>query len=669
MKYLFTSAAVSIVAAALIAACGGSSSPPAVVAPQATTLSGTAATGAAFIGATITVTDQTGAVVGTTSTINADGTYSITLSSAANFPVVLTAVRDDQTLVSVATDSTASTINITSITNLIAARLATSGDPSKLAAEIVSNPAVASIANVNAKVADITRVLQPLLTAANASIDVLTGSFVANGSGLDLALDSLIIKIVPSSTTTSNIEIAIKQAGTDTALLPPLKFTNSDVPAQLPAPTALIQPGTTTLIANLLSRMTACYALPAAARVTKADPTITDAPETAADVVAPACREIFVGSDPATFLSNGRIVRSDRAFSSLFRTRADDTVFDRGTYEFTRVNTLSTNGDVVIGYRATDKDGNVNYDSLAIRADNATAPTKFQLIGNQYTFDGGVSPYQQLRTFLKDNSNDYYSTGYVLSVRNDGSFSKVVVTTPTGALLTLKPIAASGILTLVRESDGKTLGTNFVRIRSQYNDPAKLASDPATADINLYFTVNKPTDADISAFAEQSVWTFDYYLASAPTVVAATQKYRTRARALSIAELKQKILPSLSAAVVSQAVTAIGTATSFAAPTTAPVLLDWLVPDGGIAPTTIGIFGNYPDPMPATTRSGFNDSRRVGSTIRSGTVACVTKDSADFHCSGGNFISGTRINGVHLVGTEPTGREFAHFYATYTIPF
>lgn len=672
MKHPLASAAASIATALLIAACGGSS-PPAAIAPPAVaaavTLSGTTATGAAFIGATITVTDKTGAIVGTTNTINADGTYSITLSSVAVFPVVLTAVRDDQTLVSVATDNTATTINITPITNLIAARLSTSGDPAKLAAEIVTNPTIASVSNVSAKLAEVVAILQPLLTATNTSINPLTGSFVANGTGLDLVLDSLTISIVPSSATTSNIEIAVKQASTDALQPPALKFTNTEVPAPVTAPTTLIKPGTATLIANLLSRITACYAIPAATRVTKADPISTDPIETAADVLAPACKEIFAGSNPANYLSNGRTVGSRGAFSSLFRSGADGAVFDRGTYEFTRVNSQSTNGDIVISYRFTDKDGNVNNESISVRGDNLTTPTKYQIVGNQYVYDGGVSPNEQLRTFLKDASNDYYSTGYTLNVRNDGNFSKVVVTAPNGTILTLKPNPAFSNLQLVRESDLQVLSTNFVRIRSEYIDPAKASLDPATADRNLFFSVNKPTDTAITAIAEQTVWTFDYYLTSAPTAIAATQKYRTRSRALSIAELKQKILPNVTPGDLSSAVALIGSGTSFAAPTTAPVMLDWIVPTGGIAPTSINIFGSYADPAPATTRSGFSDGRRVGSTSRSGAIQCFKKDSADTHCNGSNFSSSARINGFNLVGNDRSGREYTHFYATYTIPF
>ena len=662
MKKVFALTAASIVTAMILAACGGSSSPT-VVAP--TTLSGTTATGAPFIGATITVSDKSG-VVGTTNTVNADGTFSVTLSPNAVFPVVLTAVRDDQTLVSVASENTTTNVNITPITNLIAARLASSGDPSKLADEITKNPGVASSDKVNAKVDEVIALLKNLLDAVGSTTNPLSGKFLADGSGLDRALDSLIIKIVPSSASSSNIEVSIKQGGDDATAPVVIKFTNTETPKPLPAPTALIKPGTAILIADLLKRITACYALPAGSRVTTADPSSTSPAETAADVIATACREIFFGSDPSTYLSNGRVVGSNAAFSSLFRSSATGLTFDRGTYEFTRVNTLSTNGDVVIGYRATDSLGNVTFDALAVRADNATTPTKFQIIGNQYQYSGGVSPYEQLRSFVKNSANDYYSTGYVLNVRKDSTISKVIVTTPKGGTLTLLPKSGFGDLQL--SNDGTTpLSTNFVRIRSEYVDPAKASSDPATADTNLFFTTDKPSDADVSSYNEQSVWKFDYYLTSAPTVIAATQSYRTRARALSIGELKQKILPNLTDSNISNIVAATGTNNSFPAPTTAPVTLDWLVPDGGIAPTFIGLFGSVPNTAPSTGFSGFNDSARVGSTLRSGSISCFSQSSTDKHCTAGNYASTSRINGIHLIGVEPTGREFAHFYATYTI--
>jgi hypothetical protein len=71
--------------------------------------------------------------------------------------------------------------------------------------------------------------------------------------------------------------------------------------------------------------------------------------------------------------------------------------------------------------------------------------------------------------------------------------------------------------------------------------------------------------------------------------------------------------------------------------------------------------------------NSFNDTIAVGSSARTGTVLCVKKNNADAHCTGttvgaaSTYATLDRINGMHLWTRDPVGREFAHFYATYTI--
>src|SRR4051812_13329769 len=130
--------------------------PPAgtTTASQLTTIRGTAATGAPFSGATVSVIDKTGAVVGTGTTA-ANGSYTVSLANGATLPFVIEAARDDLTLVSVVPDANSQTINVTPITNLIASRLSPSGNPARLAAELRVNPSLLSSTTVSAKVNEI----------------------------------------------------------------------------------------------------------------------------------------------------------------------------------------------------------------------------------------------------------------------------------------------------------------------------------------------------------------------------------------------------------------------------------------------------------------------------------------------------------------------------------
>lgn len=671
-KMIHTKIAISLAAAMALASCGGGGSADTTSSTNTSSvqLSGTAATGAPFAGAAITIRDKSGAVVGT-GTSGADGSYTITLNAGAVGPFVLQAVRDDQTLVSVAPDAVSGTINITPITNLIASRLATSGDPAKLVAEFQANPALLSSVTITAKVNEIVAVLKPLLDALGSTTNPLTGSFAADGTGADRVLDSLLIKITPESATTSNIEVAIKQAAGDGEQPQTLQFssTSTTVPS-LPAVTAanLVKPGTAPLIAALLVKMNACYALPVATRVDTPD---TNG-QTASNIKATACKEIFYNNDPSTFKSNGRVVGSignANAFASIFRTGGNNMVFDRGTYEFTR-----PNGDIVVGYRSKDSSGNETTDTFVVRPDNAAAPTKLQQIGNQYQYDGAIKPYHQLRTFVNQPASNYYSTGYVPAVNNalDGSnnpiFSKVLVTTPKGSVLTLKPKTGYGMLQLVKAAgtgQETVTGTSFVRLRSVYVSADKASQNPATADTQLFFATPPSTDADIAGFANQAVWKFDYYLAgNIGTTPNVSQSYRTRARALSIGELKQQPFATLTQEVVTDLVALTAVNGYFAAPAAGPTP-DWAVGAGALAPTSLSVWG-------FRSGVGFNDSLTVGSTARTATIPCVRKSAVDAHCTGAvnvasNYATGSQLNGLHLWARDVAGREYAHFYATYAI--
>ncbi len=676
MKYsLISKTAAGALLAGVLAACGGGgggdggdTAPVAAVpAPTSFTIAGTAATGAPFAGATVSLIDSTGEPFtgGAGGVVTADdGSYTITLPITAKPPFVVQAARDDKTLVSVVAEAKDTTTNITPVTNLIASRLSTSGDPAKLADEIKANPALVDAAAVQAKVAEIVALIKPLMDAVGDSTDPLNGKLVADGSGADKVLDSLSISITPSSATSVNIEVAVKQKqaeGVDPAVI---AFTNTTKPATaIAAVTAadLVPSGTATLIADLRQRMTACYAVPLAERVT--------AGGTAADIIAPACKDIFLGNDPASYKHNGSIVSKTGAWSSIFSgVNLPGTAgirFDRGSYEFTRAN-----GDLVVAIRSLSSQDNATNSVMVVRTDT---DGKLRVIGNQYKYNGGVSAYHQLRTFINQPAATYYSTGYTANVNNtvdaNGNpiFAKVVVTTPKGGVLTLKPTAGSSYLPLVK---GTTVTrTNYLRLSSVYADAANSAKNPADADTTLFFAPTPMTDAELAAIPAQANWKFDYYLAGNATATPdATQYYKTRARAMTVAELQTQPLAALSdeAIASAKANTKENTSTGdkfIPTPASGPITLDWVVPAGALAPTGIQVWGGA---TVSGTFIAFNDGATVGSTSRSGSIFCSAASASDKHCSAGNYVPGG-INSAHLWAGDATGREFASLYAAYTV--
>ena len=677
--------------------CGGGSSSNVGGGTTPTILSGIAATGAAFSDATVTVTDSTGATVGTSATIGADGIYSITLNAGAVAPFVLTATRSgadgaSESLVSVVSSVTgaSATANITPITNLIAAKLSPTGDPSKLGAELAAKTADLSAATVTGKVNEVQAILAPILTATETSgTNPLTGSFAANGAGYDRLLDSVKISIVPASATTSNIEVGIKQQQAEDVKPVTIQFSSDTLAASVPTiptidKTKLVVSGTADLIKSFLAQLTTCYALPLASRV---DSTIANglATGTAVNVVASACKSAFFGDNPAKYKSNGSVVGRDSngsgAFAGLFKDGATGVVFSQGSYEFTRAN-----GDIVAGYKSKDSAGNETFDTFVLRKDT---DDKLKLIGNEYVYGGGVSAYQQIRTFVNDVPSTYYSTGYALSMPLMSGVAYVKITTPKDTTLTMIPGSDGMVFPKLNanrvevKSDGTettsistmvSSGTSFIRIRSEYADTTSKALHPAARESGLAFTPTDATDPEIGGYGNQSLWVFKYYDSS--NALLATQSYKTRARANTIAEMRTRAWAKLDAAGLSYLTKNFVASTATPPnkgytklPSSGLADLTWEVPSGALPPTSVTLFGQAgPNADGSGTKVNFNDAQSVGSTKRGVTISCAN-GTGEKHCVSGNsgYTAKAFMTGLHLWARDPSGREYANFYAAYKL--
>ena len=646
---------------------GGASSP---AGPSAVIIQGTVATGAAFIDAVVTVQDGTGAIAGTSSPVGTDGVFSVRLKDGTNPPYVLmanrtTAAGEVQTLVSVAESASATTANITPITNLIASRLSPTGDPLKLVSEFAAGTAKITPAAVVASVAEINKILTPLLVATDTTeADPLKSAFSPNGAGYDRLLDSLKITITPTNASSSNIEIAVKQKLLEGMQPTVIKFVSSStsLPSLPPIDRAsLVASGTSVMIADLLKSLSACYALPLASRVN------TPGTGVATDIKATTCKNLFFGNNPTNFKNDGDVVGLHKLFSGIFTDSGSGTTFSQGSYEATQ-----DNGDLVIGYKSQDASGNGAFDTFVVRNDT---DGKLKLIGNQYQYAGSVSAYHQFRQFIALNQSayNYYSTGYNMAFPDvkggrgvaSSMFDRVVVTTPNGASVTLKPSAGKSHLSLVQSS--VVTGTSYLRLRSVFADIATVGDIP-TMDSNLVFSNIHFTDQDVASIAAQSVWTFSYYLAAntAPNVAAnATQYFKTRARALTIEELKRQGLPQLSPALISalQAKTSVYPGHA-PLPTDGPWSgLDFSVPSGALPVSRIKLFGRLGLAADAPI---FDESVQIGLTARTGTIACTAVGSA--HCGlAGAFAASTYATGLHLYALDAAGREFVNFYAMYQL--
>ena len=436
-----------------------------------------------------------------------------------------------------------------------------------------------------------------------------------------------------------------------------LTFTNSAPltgSVSVPSATALVPTGTAAQIADLLARLNTCYGLPIASRVASGC-------TTAAQITAPECKDVFFNNDPAQFRTNGSVVSSTGSFTGIFTNGGTGLLFDRGAYEFTRAN-----GDFVVSYRTTSVSGSVNPDNTV--SARLSTDGKLRAIGNQFQFSGSISPFAQFRRFLSQTGADYHATGYSASINNTTSggvpiFDRVVVTAPTGEIFTLKSNPGGSSLGVVRPNNTVS-NSNVFRMRGEFTDPANAANDPALADTGLLWAPTRYTNAQIEALPAQAVWKYEYYLASNPNVIAATQTYRARLRALTLPEFRAKPLATFTDTMITNlraATQNVNNARFVPTPVSGPVAFAWVVPTGAQPVTSTTIFGNI------NGGATFNDSTNVATTARSSAVACSTQSTADLHCSGANFATNGRITNYQMNADAPGGLDLSSTFVISTL--
>ena len=297
-------------------------------------ISGTAATGAPFpSGSKVEIIDKTGAIVGDTIILNPEGSYNIVVPANSQPPLIIKATADGATtMYSVSPTLVTGTVNVTPITNLLAARLSPTGNPANLATEVQAGTATVTQATTTAKVQEIMTVLSPVTTALADATNPLTGAFTANGAGHDQLLDAVKIKITPTLTGAvqgSNVDVTVatqQAAGAAPIVIPTFSATAAAVPplsvATIPVAT-LVVTGTATKVRDLVAQMQTCYALPVTDRIAL-NGTL------ASDITAAACRGLFFNSDPTVYKNNGFVMSATSQYSGIFKATSTGSLFDLG---------------------------------------------------------------------------------------------------------------------------------------------------------------------------------------------------------------------------------------------------------------------------------------------------------------------------------------------------
>lgn len=323
---------------AVLSACGGGNDapPPPAAAAAATRVVGVAATGGPLAGATVSLIDASATTTDPApQTADAQGRFAFTVDGLqAPFAINVSSTQDGlpRTLIAVLTGAQANadnTANVTPLTHAVAALVAPGGDPAALespsALQATTPGTVANaVATLVAVLSSDPAVKAKLDAAAGSggSFDPMLTAFVADGTGVDAVLDQLTVTVNPpgASPGTVRIQNNLQAPGSD-GVAPPVAVTPTTTPATAPTlpPTASGELPTPAELEALAADFRACYALPAAQRVTA-----TDA-DGQAIAIAPACDYAV-----ADYLNNGYDwIRSQGP--SLLSANNDGATFQRPT--------------------------------------------------------------------------------------------------------------------------------------------------------------------------------------------------------------------------------------------------------------------------------------------------------------------------------------------------
>ncbi len=602
--------------------CGGGGSGTAA----STTFSGVAATGAPFVGGSVVVTDATGATAGTATT-GADGSYTLNFDPAKfTAPFVITVTGNignaEETLVSVQPSSGNATVNITPITNAIAALLSSSGNPLDLVANIATDKANITAANVGDVEKGFRDALAANMTAMGldpATDNLLNTTFNAK---LDKLLDNVKIEVTSSgeikmSTSAGSAVDDLADTGTTPAAVKSVTLAKGVKPsaalaANLPAAAAGQTPIGIDALENARLAMNACFALPAATRYS-------------AGTYASQCANLAT----ASYKHEGRTAAQEFGTTAgLIADSGNDGMVFQKPEILRQLSATPTRERLVVRLSAKRADGQMR-ELTTVAENNPVGYTGWQLVGNQRDFETFVNGVAANRISANSPASNRYETGLNLYVGDSASISSVVVTGPgLTTPITLKRKSGCDFLAIVRTSDGTTPNcASFYRVRSLLTSGSAFTPPAGSA-----YLFGSQTDADITAIQPLDLYKFVITKTDTSTL---TYWNRLRSRPLTVAEMAQVKYVDFTAATKALMTTAT-LYTGGAKPTVA-----WTVPANAPRPFLTYFF-----------HANGSDRTGVSFTSTSATIACTSNSD----CAGSGLYN-TNLTTTGQYGFQTVSRN------------
>ena len=455
-----------ICVAVFLSACGGGGGSTST---SSSTLSGVAATGAPFDGATVIVTDATGATVGTATT-NPDGSYEIKFDpSQFTAPFVATVTGNigggTESLVSVIPSgslaSGTTTANITPITNAIASRISSTGNPLALVDDIANQKTNITNTNVLNVESSFRNLLADHLTSVGlpSNFNLINSAFTAS---FDKLLDN--IKLDTSPTGQITMTSAAGQAVDDlsaSATAPSAGSTLIIPSGSLPstANKALIPtlPGGSSVIGidvleTIRLNLNSCYALLVSARTSSTE-----------------CNSMISSS----YKNDGRNKTAE--FGSSSPLNLSDTGNTGMTFmppEILRQLSTAVGSERLLvritGMRRADLTDGTAGTTRELVSVVENSPNGWTLVGNQRDFYTFVNAAASKRIVANNTANNRYETGINIHIRDDSAIANVNVTGPglPSSGIDLKRRTGCDFLSIAPVGDVPSICAGYYRVNS-----------------------------------------------------------------------------------------------------------------------------------------------------------------------------------------------------------
>ena len=600
-----------------LSACGGgdsgssASTSPGTTTPAAQTVSGVAATGAAMQGATVTLMDANGQSVNCPADATT-GAFQCTVTGLTA-PFVLSAsgnVADSQaTLIALSATGGTQTINITPITNAIAATIV-DGNPTTLLGNTGLLQSKVTAQSVSSTVAAYSAALANLLAATgNTGVDLISGPLTAGGPGLDRLLDQIKVNVLPDG----GVQISsVGGASSDTPVqlvlahgVPPQASDAASLPsaATIGGATVSNVPTATDLLA-LQTALNQCFA--GSTGATRTGGNVAGCDQIFVDDVAGGAR---INGVPTSYLNNGLDAQQEFATTAggtpgIFIDDAmNNAVFSLP--EIIRVSSSSPSSPadtlwIKLSWTRADglRDGMQQHAQIVVQAaSRASGDNGWRIVGNQRAVLAKVNANAQKWDWLNPANPTTGTNAFVDSINlqvgtvdasgtpvdfaivhgpglQNGTFNGVFLQPSSGTCDTLNiraQITTQTVTQLAALARQNACRNNF-RLAGVAQDPANQSAFTWPGDAprnNTAWAKPQLTAAQLATITPFSAYTIDIYQGGNTNLPAKSYTVRLRTPSPSPDALRQYTWQDVSQA--TRDILTPGTASTFAGGTTLPV--------------------------------------------------------------------------------------------------